>query len=321
MNVILRTPRLSRYNISDHLEFHTLSYKMCSHYATQIDAPALITEYRDALQQEERVYNWLRKSEFTAKKADSDRTRDKILRSMAAIVRTNMKHFDPAMRDRALHVQTLLKNYGDATKADYDAETANIDSLITRLQSSDYQEAATALGLGGWINKLESENTLFKTYVSHATQEKRAKPEITAKAARRQTDDILRSITTRVTSLVVLNGQNEYAGFISEFNVLVNHYNTLVHEHYGRLHAHIDITPSNIDTIPEQPYTGEPIFVIPKLTLTVTREGKQTVLHPLFSVDFLVTYRNNVEPGTATLIIRGIGKYKGEITTTFSIKN
>jgi hypothetical protein len=317
--MILKKPDINHYNISDHLEFHVLSYKICSDYAAQIDAPALITDYHDALKQEEQVYRWLRKSEFTAKKAETDYTRDKILRNMAAIVRTNMKHFDPAVRNRALHVHNLLESYDNATKADYDAETADIDSLITRLQSSDYQEAVATLGLCGWINELEHENVLFKSYVSAAAQEKLAKPKTAPRVARRQTDNALRSITTRIASLVVLNGQDNYAGFISRFNVLVSHYNTLMHEHYGRLHARIDITPSIIEMIPVQQYTGEPVFVIPKLTLTMTREGKQLVLHPLFSEDFLVTYRNNVEPGTATLIIRGIGKYTGEITTTFSI--
>jgi hypothetical protein len=51
----------------------------------------------------------------------------------------------------------------------------------------------------------------------------------------------------------------------------------------------------------------------------VEKEGKQTVLHPVFSEDFTVAYKNNIEPGTATLLIKGIGKYAGEITTTFNI--
>ena len=36
-------------------------------------------------------------------------------------------------------------------------------------------------------------------------------------------------------------------------------------------------------------------------------------------VDYTVSYKNNVEPGEGTVVITGIGKYKGEVSTTFEI--
>jgi hypothetical protein len=54
---------------------------------------------------------------------------------------------------------------------------------------------------------------------------------------------------------------------------------------------------------------------------TPNRNGskKRTSVHVRFSEDFTVSYKNNVAPGTATLTISGIGKYTGEIITTFKI--
>jgi hypothetical protein len=318
METILRKPDLTRFNISDHLEFHELSFAMCVRYASFFSL-LIITEYSDALNQEKAVFKWIHKSEITAKKAKTDHARDHAVKGIAAVVRNDMKHFDPTIRDHALHVYGLLEAYGNMPAADYDAETANIDSLITRLRSIGYQASVTALGLAGWIAELEAQNNLFKTYVDDFAKEQIAKPAIEPKAARQQTDDALHVATNHVTSLVILNGQSQYVAFINEFNTLVNHYNNLVHEHYGRLHARTDITPSVLGAIPEQPYTGKPVFVIPELILTVEREGKTFTLHPEFSVDFTVTYKNNVEPGTATLTITGIGKFVGEIVTTFNI--
>jgi hypothetical protein len=333
MDTILKIPLLHRYNISDHLEFHQQSYVICNKHLTNTGETAeiskvmnitdpgdLIAAYHDALKQEENVYQWLRRSQFTEKKAETDHARDNIYKGILAIVRNDMKHFDPAMRAHAVHVNYLLEAHDNAMKADYDAETASIDTLLPQLRSSKYQDAVTALGLTPWINQLDSENTLFKTYVDDTAQEQTAKPKITPRAARSQTDDALRQITNFVTSVIVLIGKKgHWAGFMNEFNTVVNHFNVLVHEHYGRTHTHIDIKQSVIDPIPEQPYAGKPVFVIPDLTLTVEHDGKQTVLHPLFSEDFSVAYRNNKKPGTATLFIRGIGKYTGEIITTFSI--
>jgi hypothetical protein len=301
------------------LEFHETSYKLCEKYAAIIASPDLLTAYIQALQQEQRVYKWLRKSEWTAKKADADHARDRTFKGIVAIVKTDMNHFDPSIRDNALHVHNLLAAYGNLTKADYDAETANIDSLVARLTGEEYYNSVQALNLTGWVNELHEQNELFKSYVDDAAQEKIEKPEIAPIAARSQTDNALKQITNRITSLVILNGKDAYAGFIAEFNVLADHYNNIVHEHYGRLHARTDIAPAAIDAIPPQPFTGKPVFVIPSLTLTVEKEGKQIILQPVFSEDFTVAYKNNVNLGTATLIIKGIGKYTGEIITTFNI--
>jgi hypothetical protein len=280
----------------------------------------MVSDYLNAITQEETVYKWVRRSEFTAKKAEADHARDNTVRGITAIVNTDMKHFDPSIRDNALHIHNLLSVYGNLTKADYDAETANIDSLVTRLKSTEYFPAVQNLNLVEWVNELHNQNELFKSYVDDTAQEQIAKPAITPIAARRQTDGALRKITNRITALVLLNGTLGYEGFITEFDVLVDHYNNIVHEHYGRLHARTDIAPAVLDVIPVQPFTGKPVFVIPDLTLVVEREGKQITLHPVFSEDFTVSYKNNIEPGTATLIIKGIGKYTGEIVTTFNIE-
>jgi hypothetical protein len=322
MKKILNNPDEGRYNNADHIEFHEQSYKTCDEYGTVINDPALLTDYHDKVVQEDNIYKWLRKSEYTEKKAEADHARDRILLGITGIVNANMKHFDPSIRDNANHVHNLLANYGDLTHAGYDAETAGIDSIITRLNSADYLLAVQNLGLTPWITELGNQNTLFKSYVDDTAQEQIQKPDITPKAARRQTDEALRAITSRVTSLVILNGPEAYAAFIEKFNVLVNHYNTLVHEHYGRLHAKTDITPAVIEPVAVQPYTGKPVYVIPSLSIVKkAKDGSETLVELVFSEDYTVSYKNNVSPGTATLIITGIGKYTGKIITTFNISH
>jgi hypothetical protein len=320
IKVVLKKPDVNHYTIANHVGYHKLAYPICKNHETVIDAPALICGYRSKVEQEEVIYKWLRRSEFTEKKAETDQKRDVILRGMEGIVHVNLKNFDPSIRDNALHVNNLLLNYGDITHAGYDAETAAIDSVSVRLRSADYLPAVTALGLLPWLNELDSLNSLFKSYVEDVAQELIDKPDITPGAARRETDEALRQITGRVTSLVNLNGPDDFAAFAEEFNVLTNHYNTLVHEHYGRLHARIDISPAEIALIEVQPFTGKPVSVIPEVSLKVTnKDGSVTVFELVFTVDFTVAYRNNIGPGTATLIIQGIGKYAGEVTTTFNI--
>jgi hypothetical protein len=322
MKKILRNPNEGRFNNADHIEFHKLSHGICDEYGIVINAPVLLTTYRDKVVQEDNIYKWLRKSDYTEKKAEADNSRDRIFLGITGIVKANLKHFDPSIRDNASHVNNLLANYGDLTHTGYDAETASIDSVVTRLNSADYLPAVKNLGLETWITELENQNTLFKTYVDDTAQEQIDKPDISPRAARHETDEALRAITNRVTSLVILNGQEEFAEFIEKFNVLVNHYNTLVNEHYGRLHAKTDITPAVIEPVPVQPYTGKPVYVIPSLSIVKkAKDGAETVVELIFSEDYTVAYKNNVEPGTATLTITGIGQYTGKIVTTFNISH
>lgn len=63
--------------------------------------------------------------------------------------------------------------------------------------------------------------------------------------------------------------------------------------------------------IPNQTYTGSGIE--PKLTLTYNK--KQLVQDK----DYTVTYQNNILPGTATVIVTGMGDYAGTKTATFKI--
>lgn len=320
VDAFFRKPDVTRFNISDHLEFHTLSYRICVKYLSTLTSFPPLPVYHDALAVEELVYKWVRKSEFTAKKADADHARDHAVKGIEAVVRADMKHFDPAVRDNALHLHLLLETYGNITKADYDGETAAIDSLLTRLQSPAYNPAVLALGLTAWVNELHAQNELFKTFVDDVAQEQMEKPDTTPRVARHATDEALRKITELLAAFTVITESDEYAAFAEEFNTLVNHYNTLVHEHYGRLHARTDIAPAAIDPIAEQLFTGKPIFVIPGVTLVVKeKDGSEKTVILEFTKDFTVAYENNVNVGTATLHINGIGKYVGTLTTTFNI--
>ncbi|MDR2816302.1 MAG: hypothetical protein LBB62_06330, partial [Proteiniphilum sp.] len=77
---------------------------------------------------------------------------------------------------------------------------------------------------------------------------------------------------------------------------------------------------ATIAPIAVQPYTGKPVYVIPRISIRQTaKAGTEKTVELRFSEDFTVAYKNNVAPGTATLVIMGIGKYAGELVTTFNI--
>ena len=63
-------------------------------------------------------------------------------------------------------------------------------------------------------------------------------------------------------------------------------------------------------------YTGKALK--PKVTVKAKVNGKTVTLKS--GTDYKVTYKNNIEKGTATVTIKGKGNYTGTITKTFTIK-
>lgn len=70
------------------------------------------------------------------------------------------------------------------------------------------------------------------------------------------------------------------------------------------------LTGYSISKIKDQVYTGR--AVTPKVT--VTYKGKV-----ISTKNYKLTYRNNVKAGTATVIVKGTGNFKGTLTRTFKI--
>jgi hypothetical protein len=311
----------SHYNSGEHVRFNRTAYEIFEEGRDVINASELLTEYRLAIEKQETIYKWIRRSEFTEKKAAADSNRDSVLIGMTGVVRSATKHFDPFMQDCAKHVLNVIENFGDLANANYNAETAGIDSLITKLNSKDYIAAVEALGLAPWLVELEKYNNIFKEYANEAIQELVEKPSVRYRDVRVETDRALRKIVKRITSLMDINGPDAYQELVNKYNVHVSLYNNQVNERYGRLHATTDISNAEIETIAVQFYTGKPIYVIPAVKVHKTeKDNTENVIELEFSKDFTVGYKNNLTPGTATLTITGIGKYSGEIITTFNIE-
>jgi hypothetical protein len=87
---------------------------------------------------------------------------------------------------------------------------------------------------------------------------------------------------------------------------------------YSRsLPARLTGSNTTVEAIPAQTFTGSPVTPIPRVFF-IAADGETVELQ--FSVDFFVTYRDNVEVGEARVIIHGKGKYCGSHYSTFHIE-
>ena len=314
------TALFCRYLNADHIEFHKTGFDIFNKYKVILNAQAMIDDYKAKIEQEDGIYKYLRGSEYTEKKRKTDQTRDRVLTDITIQIRAMERNLDPAVSESAKRVLRLINNYRNIEHVDYDAETAGIDSILEHLATPEYSGDVQRLNMQVSFDELDRLNTLFKTYAVDVELEQGKKPDISSKTARKETDEALKKLTSRLTAIITIDGPEDAQPLLVAYNVHANHYNTLWKEHYGRTHAKTDITDAVISGIDsEYSYTGDTINVIPAVAVSKTRNGKTTLVKLVFSKDFTVSYRNNIEPGTATLFIDGIGKFTGRITTTFTI--
>jgi hypothetical protein len=321
VKIAIIVPLLNRYLKKDHPAYHRTILKVCEDNMSTAITLALIQQYLAMIIQEEEVERWLEGSEFRREKEAIDHERDVTYVGMTGIVRANLKNINEILRKYANMVYDVLQNFKNVTKIDYEGETNAIKQIIFQLRSAEYMTASTALGLIEWLNKLEDLNNRFETYTDEQYQKLETKPTITFRQARKETDEALQAILTRAQGLLNLGIELNIRKFVNEFNLHTAHYNSLVREHYGRTHVKTDISDAIVDTIAEEDFTGKHITPIPVVSVRkMEPDGLITMVELVFSQDFTLTYKDNVGPGTATVIIQGTGQYKGKRIVTFNIK-
>lgn len=79
----------------------------------------------------------------------------------------------------------------------------------------------------------------------------------------------------------------------------------------GPVNEDMSLQKATIDPIADQRYTG--YLITPQVTVRMNNAAL------VQNTDYIVTYGNNLDVGTATVTVTGIGQYKGIITTTFLI--
>jgi hypothetical protein len=319
--------KVSKYKMSHglHLQVFTAIVallEMSKFEAIKRKLGVLADKFSACVEREDQCYKLIRKSDLSKLKAASDHERDNIVAGIKKLIQMALLHYDSNMRDAARRISIVIDTYDRPTpiiNQPYDVETITINSLIEELESK-YVDDIQTLNLTGWLAELSIRNKTFEQLSKDYSGELAERPAVRPKDARRDTDKAYNNMVEALNGIVQLEGITEYENFVSELNILIKQANDQLAQHFGRLHTKIDILDAEIEPIGIQSYTGKPIYVIPTLKLQQEeKNGILTTKELVFTEDFTVSYKNNIQAGTATLIITGIGKYSGEIVTTFNI--
>jgi hypothetical protein len=212
--------------------------------------------------------------------------------------------------EAAHRIRVRLNAFGDIGHKAYKEEANSVRLLVTDLRNN-YSEDLATLALNLWVDDLALAGTAFETIFTERNVEWTDRPDAKLKDVRKEIDNVYRPMTERINAAAVMDAVGTYDEFIHLLNTEIKYF--VEHSHH---HARKDIAHVAAAEIPTQPATGKPVTPIPQLTFT--EEGKEPV-ELVFSVDFTLTYRDNVKPGTATIIAHGKGAYRGTKAVTFNI--
>jgi hypothetical protein len=291
-----------------HYQFMLLVQKLFGNY-TQVAnlVTSLLAQLNGLITREGQLVDAIRGSLYTEQLAEADRRVDRDVAGIEAAVESALHHYIPSFVEAAKALEQRLKAFhGEIEKKAYEEESAAVKILVYELKTV-YASQVSLLSLGGWVSELESAQADFERIYLLRNKELADRPQENLRELRLEVDEVYHSIVERIDAYGSLNGYSVTGQFVKELNREVTYFN----EHNHRpARKHIDRT--TVAQIPNQVWTDEPATPLPEV---FDEEGNRLV----FARDYDVAYRKNDRPGTAYLILRGKGAWKGSKTVSFNI--
>jgi hypothetical protein len=177
---------------------------------------------------EDLVVDFITKSDHTGKIAEANHRLDRTLVGFGEIIRGALHHFDPNVAEAAQSLLNRLKSYGKIISKSYDEEIAAVTNLLQDLGSPYYQEKINLIdGLNPWVEEINAANLELIRLLETRNVETAGKPQERMVDVRREIDPVLRRIIERIGALALIEGEEEYAAFINEFNALADRFSRI----------------------------------------------------------------------------------------------
>jgi hypothetical protein len=192
--------------------------------------------FRACFSNEDEALKKISKSAVTAKINDADTVRDITFRGMVDTNTIALNHYDPEVAEAAQSLKIPFDAYGNLAKLPLKEETSGIINLMQELRGK-YAAAVQKAGLTGWVNKLETDNNTFFTLFTERNDENAARTQLKMKECRLETERAYEAIVERINALIVIEGETDYADFVSKLNSLIDKFNNDVAVRIGKAKA------------------------------------------------------------------------------------
>jgi hypothetical protein len=310
----IKTILFSRLRNEAHYEFLWIFSQLVDEYsAVKTSLATLYEEFLVLLATEKKLLDAARASALTKQIAAADRRVDRAISGMKAVVNAARHSLDPVVAEAAHALYVRLREFGNIRAKAYEEESAAVQVLLVDLKGI-FTPQVTLVGLQTWVTELTYAESEFTALYLQRGGEIAGRPQGRMPDARRATEASYRGMITFIEASDLINSRGNYDAFIAQLEEQVTYFNAHNHRHAPK-----DISVADscvVEPVDTQAYTSKAVTPLPRAYYR--EEGKPTV-ELTFAKDFSVTYKNNVEVGTADITLHGKGAYKGQKTVTFNI--
>ena len=152
-----------------------------------------------------------------------DAERDKHYKALRKAIKFFLNHPDAELVKAAARLEQLLKDYNIDPKMQLDRETGLLLNLISDLETKSAADV-TALALTPVVQAMKQANDKLREVTRARANDRAVQIVGQLKQAQHASDEAYRTLVQKVNALAVVEGEADYADFISKMNEQVKHY-------------------------------------------------------------------------------------------------
>ena len=149
-----------------------------------------------------------------------DAERDKHYKALRKAIKFFLSHPDAELVKAAARLEQLLKDYNINPAMQLDRETVNLISDLETKSAAD----VTALSLTPVVQAMKQANDKLREVTRARANDRAVQIVGQLKQAQHASDEAYRTLVQKVNALAVVEGEADYADFISKMNEQVKHY-------------------------------------------------------------------------------------------------
>ena len=152
-----------------------------------------------------------------------DTERDKHYKALRKAIKFFLSHPDAELVKAAQRLERLLKDYNIDPKMQLDRETGLLLNLISDLETKSAADV-TALALTPVVQAMKQANDKLREVTRARANDRAVQIVGQLKQAQHASAEAYRTLIQKVNALAVVEGEADYADFISKMNEQVKHY-------------------------------------------------------------------------------------------------
>ena len=152
-----------------------------------------------------------------------DAERDKHYKALRKAITFFLNHPDAELVKAAARLEQLLKDYNINPAMQLDRETGLLLNLISDLETKSAADV-TALALTPVVQAMKQANDKLREVTRARANDRAVQIVGQLKQAQHASDEAYRTLIQKVNALAVVEGEADYADFISKMNEQVKHY-------------------------------------------------------------------------------------------------